>query len=120
MKTNCDHYLPPSLTNTKAKLLEWIEPFLNDEQFQETTEAVNRFFEVDREAEILQEKLHEWDDKLEGSLLNPLRDDLYLKHRDSLPTGMHFHVLFDDKKHENRYTQSQLVAKLSRIANSDF
>ena len=105
----------PPLTSTKAKLLEWVEPLLNDEQFQETTEVVNRFFEVDGQAEMLQEKLHEWDDKLEGSWLKPLWDDLYLKYRGSLPTGMHFNILLDNKKHENRYTRSQLAGKVSRL-----
>ncbi|MCZ2256904.1 choline/carnitine O-acyltransferase [Sporosarcina sp. G11-34] len=105
----------PPLMSTKAKLLEWVEPLLSDTQFQETTEVVNRFFEEDGEAEMLQEKLHEWDDKLEGSWLKPLWDDLYLKYRNPLPTGMHFNILLDNKKHENQYTHSELVGKVSYL-----
>lgn len=105
----------PHLTSTKAKLLEWVEPLLSDIQFKETTEVVNHFFEEDGEAEILQEKLHEWDDKLEGSWLKPLWDDLYLRYRGSLPTGMHFNILLDNKKHENRYTLSELAGKVSHL-----
>ena len=105
----------PHLTSTKAKLLEWVEPLLSDTQFKETTEVVNRFFEEDGEAEMLQEKLHEWDDKLEGSWLKPLWDDLYLRYRGSLPTGMHFNILLDNKKHENRYTLPELAGKVSHL-----
>lgn len=105
----------PPLTSTKEKLLEWVEPLLTDTQFQETTEVVNQFFKEDGEAEMLQEKLHEWDDKLEGSWLKPLWDDLYLKFRGPLPTGMHFNILLDNKKHENQYTQSELVGKISYL-----
>ena len=105
----------PSLTSTNSKLLEWVEPLLNETLFQNTTEVVNRFFRKDGEAEMLQEKLHEWDDKLSGSWLKPFWDDLYLKYRGSLPTGMNFNILLDNKKHENRYTRAELAGKVGHL-----
>lgn len=102
----------PPLASTNAKLLEWVEPLLTDTQFQQTTEAVNRFFKEDGEAEMLQEKLYELDAKLKGSWLKPFWDDLYLKYRGSLPTGMNFNILLDNKKHGNKYSQSELVGKV--------
>ncbi|MFK4998529.1 choline/carnitine O-acyltransferase [Bacillus sp. N9] len=33
----------PSLESTKLKLLEWIEPLVSAEQFQQTTNAIDRF-----------------------------------------------------------------------------
>jgi carnitine O-acetyltransferase len=105
----------PPLTSTQTKLLEWVEPLLSETQFQNTTEVVNRFFQKDGEAEILQEKLHEWDEKLSGSWLKPFWDDLYLKYRGSLPTGMNFNILLDNKKHENRYTRAELAGKVGHL-----
>lgn len=102
----------PPLASTNAKLLEWVEPLLTNTQFQQTTEVVNQFFKEDGEAEMLQEKLYEWDAKLKGSWLKPFWDDLYLKYRGSLPVGMHFNILLDNKKHENKYSQSELVGKV--------
>lgn len=102
----------PRLNSTNAKLLEWVEPLLTNTQFQQTTEVVNQFFKKDGEAEMLQEKLYEWDAKLKGSWLKPFWDDLYLKYRGSLPTGMHFNILLDNKKHENKYSQCELVGKV--------
>ncbi|WP_172370126.1 choline/carnitine O-acyltransferase [Sporosarcina jiandibaonis] len=105
----------PPLTSTNSKLLEWVEPLLSETQFQNTTVVVNRFFQKDGEAEMLQEKLHEWDAKLSGSWLKPLWDDRYLKYRGSLPTGMNFNILLDNKKHENRYTRAELVGKVAHL-----
>ena len=105
----------PPLTNTKEKLLEWVEPLVNDEQLEETTKVVNDFFKVDGDAERLQKKLCELDGKMEGSWLKPLWDDMYLKFRDPLPTGMHFNILLDNKNHENRYTRAELAGRVSRL-----
>lgn len=105
----------PPLTSTKERLLEWVEPFLHDKQLEETTEVVNDFFKVDGDAEKLQKKLCELDAKMEGSWLKPLWDDMYLKFRDPLPTGMHFNILLDNKNHENRYTRAELAGRVSRL-----
>ncbi|PIC98205.1 choline/carnitine O-acyltransferase [Sporosarcina sp. P29] len=105
----------PPLTNTKEKLLEWVEPLVNDEQLEETTKVVNHFFKVDGDAEKLQKKLCELDGKMEGSWLKPLWEDMYLKFRESLPTGMHFNILLDNKQHENRYTRAELAGRVSRL-----
>lgn len=105
----------PPLTSTREKLLEWVEPLLNDEQLKETTKVVNHFFKVDGDAERLQKKLCELDANIEGSWLKPLWDDMYLKFRDPLPTGMHFNILLDNKKHENRYTRAELAGRVSRL-----
>ena len=105
----------PSLASTREKLLEWVEPLLNDGQLEETTKAVNHFFKVDGDAERLQQKLYELDSEIEGSWLKPLWDDMYLSFREPLPTGMHFNILLDNKKHENRYTRAQLAGKVSRL-----
>ncbi len=104
----------PSLKSTEFKLLEWIEPLVSQAEFQETTKIVSQFFEENGEAEKLQEKLYEWNDKLEGSWLKPLWDDSYLRYRSSLPTGMNFNILLDNKINKNRYTLSEMVGKISR------
>jgi carnitine O-acetyltransferase len=101
------------LNGTKTKLLEWIEPLVSDEQFQETTKVIKRFFESNGEANKLQEKLYEWDESVEGSWLKPFWDASYLKYRGSLPTGMHFNILLDNKRYKNRYTMPELAGKIS-------
>ncbi|WP_158233964.1 choline/carnitine O-acyltransferase [Sporosarcina sp. P34] len=105
----------PPLTSTREKLLEWVEPLVNDEQLKETTKVVNHFFKVGGDAEKLQKKLYELDAKIEGSWLKPLWDDMYLTYRDPLPKGMHFNILLDNKKHENRYTRAELAGRVSRL-----
>ncbi|WP_225435327.1 choline/carnitine O-acyltransferase [Bacillus aerolatus] len=105
----------PQLNDTKSKLLEWIKPLVSKEQFQETTDVINRFFEGNGEAQKLQEKLHEWNKSIDGSWLKPFWDDLYLKYRGSLPTGMHFNILLENKLYKNRYTMSELAGKVSYL-----
>ncbi|MER2089644.1 MAG: choline/carnitine O-acyltransferase [Sporosarcina sp.] len=102
----------PQLNGTKSKLLEWIEPLVSEEQFQKTTKVIKRFFESNGEAHKLQEKLYEWDKSVEGSWLKPFWDASYLKYRGSLPTGMHFNILLDNKKYKNRYTIPELSGKV--------
>ncbi len=63
----------------------------------------------------MQEKLYEWDKGVEGSWLKPFWDASYLKYRGSLPTGMHFNILLDNKKYENRYTMPELAGKISYL-----
>lgn len=103
----------PQLYDTKSKLLEWIEPLVSEEQFQETTNIIQRFFEGNGKAEVLQEKLHEWDENREGSWLKPFWDNLYLRYRGSLPTGVHFNILLENKQYKKRYTLSELAGKIS-------
>lgn len=105
----------PPLKSTKERLLEWVEPFVNNKQLEETTEVVNDFFKLDGDAERLQKKLCELDAEIKGSWLKPLWDDMYLKFRDPLPTGMHFNILLDNKNHENRYTRAELAGRVSRL-----
>lgn len=105
----------PPLSSTNHKLLEWVEPLLNETQFQKTTEVVNQFFKEDGEAERLQEKLRQWDNQIEGSWLKPFWDDLYLKYRKSLPTGMHFNILLDNKMYEHKFTRWELAGKVSHL-----
>ena len=105
----------PPLTNTREKLLEWVEPLLTERQLEETTKGINEFFKADGDAEKLQKKLCERDAEIEGSWLKPLWDDMYLTFRDPLPTGMHFNILLDNKRHENRYTRAELAGKVSRL-----
>lgn len=113
------HDLPslpiPSLKSTQTKLLEWVAPLLSDEQLEKTTAAARQFFEETSEAKQLQEKLHEWDAEQMGSWLKPFWDDLYLKYRESLPTGMHFNVLLDTEQSKHQLTQWELAGKVSRF-----
>ncbi|ARK24102.1 hypothetical protein SporoP37_05000 [Sporosarcina sp. P37] len=102
-------------TSTKEKLLEWVEPLLNDEQLEETTKVVNQFFKAGGDAERLQKKLCELNVNIKGSWLKPLWDDMYLNFREPLPTGMHFNILLDNKKHENRYTRAELAGRVIRL-----
>ncbi len=102
----------PPLSSTESKLLEWVKPLVADTQYQTTTEAVKKFFETGGEAEQLQRKLHEWDEQTESSWLKPLWDDLYLKYRGSLPTGMNFNILLDNEKYSRRFTQTELAGKV--------
>ncbi|MCZ2258213.1 choline/carnitine O-acyltransferase [Sporosarcina sp. G11-34] len=103
----------PPLTSTESKLLEWVEPLLSVEQFQETSEVAHRFFGENGEAQKLQKKLHEWKDSIEGSWLKPFWDDQYLKYRKPLPTGMHFNILLDNQKYKKQYSMPELAGKVS-------
>ena len=103
------------MNDTKVKLLEWIEPLVNEEQFHATTKVVTRFFEGNGEAEKLQGKLYEWNKSIEGSWLKPFWNATYLKYRGSLSTGMNFNVLLDNKKYRKQYTTTELVGKISYL-----
>ncbi|WP_432361316.1 choline/carnitine O-acyltransferase [Sporosarcina sp. UB5] len=110
------HQLPslpiPTLEETKTKLLEWIEPLVTDEQFEETTRIAEKFFSETGEARLLHEQLKEWDEQLPGSWLKPFWDEMYLAFRGSLPLEMNFSMLLDTDDVKNRYTVSSLVGKI--------
>ena len=112
------HSLPslpvPSLNSTKEKLQEWIAPLVSEAQFMDTTAEIERFFSFGGEAEMLQQKLHEWDDAQSGSWLAPLWNDLYLQHRDSLPVTSNFNVLLQPNE-EADLSVVEIAGKVSTL-----
>lgn len=92
----------PPLSSTKPKLTEWILPLVDNKQFKKTRAVIDDFFKEDGVAEKLQEKLVEWNQSQSGSWLTPFWDDIYLKHRDSLPASMNFNVLLKENQNINR------------------
>ena len=108
----------PELQDTKRKLLEAIEPLVSEEEFQQTKQAVKRFFEETGEAQKLQEKLVEWKDGIDGNWLKPFWDDLYLTSRKPLHTGSNFNILTDNQYYQPR-SIAGLAAKVSR-ATAEF
>lgn len=112
------HSLPslpvPSLNSTKEKLQEWIAPLVSEAQFMDTTAEIERFFSFGGEAEMLQQKLHEWDDAQSGSWLAPLWNDLYLQHRDSLPVTSNFNVLLQPNE-EADLSVAEIAGKVSTL-----
>lgn len=105
----------PALSSTKSKLLEWIEPLVSSEQYEKTKYIVEDFFQKDGEAEKLQKKLHVWDNSREGSWLAPFWDDLYLKHRESLPLTSNFNILLKTNQLKHGLSHSELATKLSLL-----
>ncbi|KXH78566.1 choline/carnitine O-acyltransferase [Sporosarcina sp. HYO08] len=105
----------PPLEMTKSKLLEWIEPLVSVDQYKQTTKVIERFFVENGEAEKLQEKLLEWQENRSGSWLKPFWDDLYLKHRDSLPSSMNFNVLLTNN-HKERYALSEMIGQVCYLS----
>ncbi|AOV08175.1 hypothetical protein BI350_11950 [Sporosarcina ureilytica] len=103
----------PPLTSTHPKLLEWIEPLVDKQQFITTTKAVNHFFDEHGDAVKLQKKLIKLKENTEGSWLTPFWDDSYLKYRGSLPTGMHFNILVNRPKLKIAPTIAELAGKAS-------
>ncbi|MBS4206246.1 choline/carnitine O-acyltransferase [Lederbergia citrea] len=103
----------PPLSSTKSKLLEWIEPIVSLEQFNKTSDVIERFFEIGGEAEKLQTKLQEWDQMRTGSWLAPFWEDSYLRHRDSLPYSMNFNILLKNDHYKNRYTIAEMAGRVS-------
>ncbi|HEX5563409.1 MAG TPA: choline/carnitine O-acyltransferase [Sporosarcina sp.] len=92
----------PALDETKSKLLEWIEPLVSEEQFEQTKRTADRFFGEEGEARVLHEQLIEWDGQLPGSWLKPFWDEMYLAFRGSLPLEMNFNMLLNtDGFHED-------------------
>lgn len=112
------HSLPslpvPSLNSTKEKLQEWIAPLVSEAQFMDTTAEIERFFSFGGEAEMLQQKLHEWDDAQSVSWLAPLWNDLYLQHRDSLPVTSNFNVLLQPNE-EADLSVAEIAGKVSTL-----
>lgn len=106
----------PSLTSTYNKLLEWVEPLVTKEQFQQTKNMSEHFFEESGEAEKLQEKLLDWDRNSEGSWLTPLWKDMYLRNRQSLPLTANFNVLL--QQNEQHDTIAELVGKVSYLVTT--
>ncbi|GAA0308195.1 carnitine O-acetyltransferase [Gracilibacillus halotolerans] len=93
------HTLPklpvPPLNHTKVKLLEWIEPLVSNEQYEKTRQVVHQFFRPGGDAGKLQQQLRAWDQARDGSWLTPLWEDMYLKHRGSLPLTSNFNILLE-------------------------
>lgn len=98
----------PSLQETKSKLLEWIKPLVSEEQYKKTKQVAETFFAEGGEAEKLQQKLQEFDCDRDGSWLTPLWEDMYLKHRDSLPLTSNFNILLN----RVQQPQPQLAGKI--------
>lgn len=107
-----DFPIPP-LESTHHKLLEWIEPLVDDEQFQQTTYTVNRFFAKNGHAEKIQAKLEELKKQTKGNWLTPFWNDHYLTYRGALPTGMHFNILVDRPLLKEVPTTAELAGKIS-------
>lgn len=105
----------PALEMTKSKLLEWIEPLVSVDQYKQTTKVIERFFAENGEAEKLQEKLLEWQENRSGSWLKPFWDDLYLKHRGSLPASMNFNVLLKNN-YKNRYSLPEIIGQVCYLS----
>lgn len=103
----------PPLESTHLKLLEWIRPLVDDQQFQQTTKTVNQFFTKNGDAEKLQAKLYELKEETGGNWLTPFWKDHYLKYRGSLPTGMHFNILVDRPQLPKVPTTAELAGKVS-------
>lgn len=103
----------PSLSSTKSKLIEWIMPLVDEKQFEKTLDVINSFFEENGEAEKLQEKLHEWNQNQEGSWLTPFWNDIYLNHRDSLPSTMNFNVLLKESQTIKENTIMETAGEIS-------
>nr|WP_275670740.1 choline/carnitine O-acyltransferase [Neobacillus notoginsengisoli] len=103
----------PSLNSTKLKLLEWIKPLVSVEQFQKTTEVIDRFFEIEGDGEKLQKKLQEFAQNRTGSWLAPFWDDLYLTHRNPLPYSSNFNILIQSEDYQNRYSYAEMAGKVS-------
>ena len=103
----------PPLDSTKSKLLEWIEPLVSEEQFRQTSNTINRFFEKGGEAEKLQAKLQEWAQSRNGSWLAPFWEEAYLTHRESLPYSSNFNILLKNAHFNTHYTTAEMAGKVS-------
>ncbi|WP_164525567.1 choline/carnitine O-acyltransferase [Siminovitchia acidinfaciens] len=106
----------PPLSSTKSKLLEWVEPLVTKEQFQKTSNVIERFFEENGEAVKLQTKLYEWDQSRTGSWLKPFWVNSYLEHRDHLPYSMNFNILLKNDHYKNRFTIAEMAGQVSFLA----
>lgn len=105
----------PTLEETKSKLLEWIEPLVNDEQFEQSKRAAEHFFGENGEGRMLHQQLNEWDGQLPGSWLKPFWDEMYLSFRGSLPLEMNFNMLLDTDAYQSRFTLPSLIGKVSYL-----
>lgn len=105
----------PRLEETKDRLLEWVKPLVDDEQFQKTVETVEAFFQPNGEAERVQKQLIKWDEKTPGSWLKPFWDDLYLTFRGSLPFEMNFAMLLEATCTKNYVASEDIAARISYL-----
>ncbi len=103
----------PPIASTHLKLLEWIQPLVDEQQFKQTTLTANDFFKGNGDAEKLQYKLDELKKETDGSWLTPFWDNHYLKYRGSLPTGMHFNILVNQPPLPKVPTTAELAGKAS-------
>src|SRR5690625_4057058 len=106
----------PPLSSTQAKLYEWIKPLVSKEQFEQTTNEIQRFFAENGEAEKLQGKLHAWDQSRKGSWLAPLWEGHYLNHRDPLPHSTNFNVLLKSDPDKNQDTIMETAGEIGRAS----
>ncbi|AXH99362.1 choline/carnitine O-acyltransferase [Sporosarcina sp. PTS2304] len=104
----------PALADTKKKLLSAIRPLVSNAQYQETLQAVKLFFEDTGEAQKLQAKLTEWDQRIEGSWLKPFWYELYVTSREPLHTSSNFNILVDNVTFRTNYSVASLAGKVCR------
>ncbi|MCP4398921.1 MAG: choline/carnitine O-acyltransferase, partial [bacterium] len=113
------HLLPrlpiPDLQATCDKFLEWVQPLLTDEEFQQTARGVQAFRSQNGDGEKLHRRLIEWSQNPNlTSWLEPFWDDMYLKYRGSLVINMNPCQIYKEHPATVGMTQIQRATMLIR------
>lgn len=103
----------PPLSSTHAKLLEWIKPLVNEQEYALTVKVANEFFKEHGDAEKLQQQLIKLKEATTGSWLTPFWNNQYLEYRGALPTGVHFNILVNQPPLKKELSRAELAGKAS-------
>lgn len=104
----------PQLETTHKELLTWIKPLLTEDEFIESKNEIDLFFQKNEIGEMLQEKLIAWQGNHKNNWLAPLWDDLYLTHRGKLQTNLNYHFIVDHESFSTCENKTQLTARFSQ------
>ena len=94
------------------EFLQWIEPIVDREEFQESQEALAEFIMPNGDGEKLQKKLIEVSKSQSSGWLAPLWNDMYLEYRGQLVCNMNYYALLENVNYKSQYTVATLGAKL--------
>lgn len=109
-----------NLNDAGTNFLEWLEPLLNEEQFNKSKNNLKNF--MLNEGPVLHKKLEEWSIQNNGNWLAPLWQDMYLDIREALAINVNYFVKLITEELKSKYSSfyiaSVIINKLVDVYES--
>jgi carnitine O-acetyltransferase len=105
----------PTLQSSCDKFLEWTQPLLSQQEFNNTQKIVEAFTRPGGEGEQLQNTLENWAmEESKTSWISPVWLDLYLASRYPLPINSNVFYYLKNKFNTDEFSQTQIASALVR------